>query len=1366
MYVSNHRLRILGTAFALCGLLVVGIALVGYGSDSGDEAAASAGLTYPIVDTNQGLCYGNAGQIEPPAAGDAFYGQDAQYTGNVPSYTDNGDGTITDNVTGLVWTQEISSYAMPWSDAAGYCESLETGGYTDWRLPTVKELWSIRDYSQGWPWVDTDYFYLVGDGSELAQHHSWTSDLYLVESEYQNEQVQGDPAWIVNDWTGHIKAMSGSRFVRAVRGTTSYGINDFVDNGDGTVTDQFTGLMWSQEDNGEALSWEEALAYAESATLAGYEDWRLPNIKELQSIADYSVTEIPAMDTSVFNLTAVTNVIYDLDTGEQIDTQVNYPFYWSSTSNPVEGEGEDIDGGTIFAWFLASGYNTFPDGYDLHGAGSVCFGAKSDEDAGLENSVELMVRLVRGGDVIETPEGNPDCIDEDRVVEFPEGDTGRPGGSGDSQEEGGDARPDTAAAAAQLGVSEEALIAALGDPSQGAPDFAAAAEALGVAEDVLMSALGGSPEDGGMPPAEMVDDIGTPQESTSTADGTGTDPSDEDNVPQGLDLAAAAAWLGVTEEALIAEISAAAAELGVTEKALLDALTMPTDSMDVQPGPADTTDTVDDTASTGLAYPIVDTNQAVCYDDSGVIACPSEGEAFYGQDAQYTGNVPSYTDNGDGTITDNVTGLIWHKSPDTDGDGDIDAADKMSYEDACAYCESLSYAGHDDWQLPTIKQLYSLMDFSGVDPSGYEGTDTSGLIPFIDIDYFDFAYGDTEAGERIIDSQYASSNLYGGGAYEDLLFGVNFADGRIKGYGLTLFGRDKTFFVLCVRGNTDYGLNDLSDNGDGTITDVATGLMWAQDDSGSDAPDGLTWEEALVYVEVQNDTEYLGYNDWRLPNVKELQSIVDYSRSPDATGSAAIDPLFDATSVVNESGETDYAFYWSSTTHANWTESPGSAGAYVSFGRAMGYMDGAWSDVHGAGAQRSDPKSGDPSEWPTGNGPQGDAIRIYNHVRLVRDAESEAASSDRAETIPSESPETSTADWASDLSYSIVDTGQSDCYNSNGETIAPPAAGEAFYGQDAQTDGGPFAYQNNGDGTVTDLTTGLMWQVTPSSRSFSYEEALEYAENLELAGYDDWRLPSTKELFSISDFSEGWPYLDTSVFDLAGDSVSKDEQYWTEYYVGLTHGGAVSAFGVNHGTGHIKSYPAQASGPMGNYVRVVRGETYGVNTFVDNGDATVTDMATGLMWSQDDSGVGMAWEDALAYAEGSTLAGYDDWRLPNVKELQSIVDYSASPNAIDADDLGPAIDTDVFNITPLPSGTTAYDPDYGYFWTSTSAYFNAQSPGYYYAWYVAFGTAVDDSGEDSHGAGGVRFDTKVEGGPAGEGGERVFNYVRLVRDAE
>ncbi len=349
--------------------------------------------------------------------------------------------------------------------------------------------------------------------------------------------------------------------------------------------------------------------------------------------------------------------------------------------------------------------------------------------------------------------------------------------------------------------------------------------------------------------------------------------------------------------------------------------------------------------------------------------------------------------------------------------------------------------------------------------------------------------------------------------------------------------------------------------------------------------------------------------------------------------------------------------------------------------------------------------------------------------------------------------------------YAIVDTGQDSCYDEDGAEITCPLENEDFYGQDAQYSGIVASYTNNEDGTVTDNITGLMWQKTPASSGLSWEEAVDYCNSLELGGFSDWRMPTTKELFSISDFSQGWPYLNTTYFDIAGSSVSKDEQYWADYYVGTTvEGGSAAAFGVNHGTGHIKAYSANVSGPMGNYVRAVRGNSYGVNDFVDNNDGTVTDNATGLMWQQADSEIGLDWPAALEYAKNATIGGYSDWRLPNVKELQSIVDYTRSPSASNADNLGPAIDTDYFQTTELPSGTTNYSPDYGYFWTSTSAYFGGDSSEYYYAWYVAFGTAVDGDGSDFHGAGAVRFDTKIEGGPLGEGGERYYNYARLVRD--
>ena len=347
--------------------------------------------------------------------------------------------------------------------------------------------------------------------------------------------------------------------------------------------------------------------------------------------------------------------------------------------------------------------------------------------------------------------------------------------------------------------------------------------------------------------------------------------------------------------------------------------------------------------------------------------------------------------------------------------------------------------------------------------------------------------------------------------------------------------------------------------------------------------------------------------------------------------------------------------------------------------------------------------------------------------------------------------------------YKIPETGQVSCYDEDGNTIDSPLPGDSLYGQDAQYTRFEISLTDNGDGTVTDHVTGLTWQQVPSSNTFTWQEAIDHCDDLVFAGYDDWRTPSAKELFSISNFNSGWPYLNTDFFTLASGIITKDEQYWTSnHYVGVTvEGGSDAAFGVNHVTGHIKAYPANATGPIGGkYVRAVRGETFGENDFVDNGDATITDNSTALMWMQNDSGEGINWKVALAYAETSEFAGYDDWRLPNVKELQSIVDYSYSPSATNPDEVGPAIDP-IFNCTPIIN--EAGDDDYAYYWTSTSALFQANMP-YYYAWYVAFGMAVNGEGEDFHGAGGVRFDTKYEGGPLGEGGERYYNYVRLVRN--
>ena len=104
---------------------------------------------YPIVGTNQTKSYNNTAEISAPATGSAFYGQNAMYSGNAPKYVNNSDGTVTDMVTGLMWQQTPdrngdgtinSSDKVTYTQAVAGASSCNTGGNTDWRLPTIKEL--------------------------------------------------------------------------------------------------------------------------------------------------------------------------------------------------------------------------------------------------------------------------------------------------------------------------------------------------------------------------------------------------------------------------------------------------------------------------------------------------------------------------------------------------------------------------------------------------------------------------------------------------------------------------------------------------------------------------------------------------------------------------------------------------------------------------------------------------------------------------------------------------------------------------------------------------------------------------------------------------------------------------------------------------------------------------------------------------------------------------------------------------------------------------------------------------------------------------------------------------------------------------
>ncbi len=225
-------------------------------------------------------------------------GEDSDSIINPQSFTDNGDGTITDNITGLMW-QKVDGDEMTFESAATYCANLVLGGKDDWRLPTGIELFSLNNYDNLNPALNTVYF------TKTLAEYWWTSEVQTGDA---------SKVWVVNAGGGignHPKSETISaggikRFhVRAVRTAKVPNIpaTRFTDNDNGTITDNYTGLIWQKLKAPNTLSWEEALAYTKTVTLAGKSDWRLPNVKEIQSLND------PLLSRPSFNKTFFPDII-------------------------------------------------------------------------------------------------------------------------------------------------------------------------------------------------------------------------------------------------------------------------------------------------------------------------------------------------------------------------------------------------------------------------------------------------------------------------------------------------------------------------------------------------------------------------------------------------------------------------------------------------------------------------------------------------------------------------------------------------------------------------------------------------------------------------------------------------------------------------------------------------------------------------------------------------------------------------------------------------------------------------------------------------------------------------------------------------
>lgn len=251
------------------------------------------------------------------------FGEDHDYSINTPAFTNLFNGTIVDNITGLMW-QQVDGGEMTHENAIIYCDNLVLGGFTDWRLPTPMESFSILNHQNSNPAINTNYF---SSSNTPGAEYWWTSV-------FENNSTT--KVWCTNSGGGignhpkseTISAGGTKRFnVRAVRTLSSpiFMANHFTDNNDGSITDNLTQLVWQKIPNPNVLTWEQALVYAEGLSLGTASDWRLPNIKELQSINNEGATNPSVFSTYFSNLG-----VHNFWSSTSLPNQTTKAWYWNT----------------------------------------------------------------------------------------------------------------------------------------------------------------------------------------------------------------------------------------------------------------------------------------------------------------------------------------------------------------------------------------------------------------------------------------------------------------------------------------------------------------------------------------------------------------------------------------------------------------------------------------------------------------------------------------------------------------------------------------------------------------------------------------------------------------------------------------------------------------------------------------------------------------------------------------------------------------------------------------------------------------------------------------------------------------------------
>ncbi|HQP34167.1 MAG TPA: DUF1566 domain-containing protein [Polyangiaceae bacterium] len=343
----------------------------------------------------------------------------------------------------------------------------------------------------------------------------------------------------------------------------------------------------------------------------------------------------------------------------------------------------------------------------------------------------------------------------------------------------------------------------------------------------------------------------------------------------------------------------------------------------------------------------------------------------------------------------------------------------------------------------------------------------------------------------------------------------------------------------------------------------------------------------------------------------------------------------------------------------------GQAGAAQTGGSAGigGGLAGAAGDAGPAGSAGADAAAGgagaDAAIDASGGSAGGDAAADVADEPDVSDTD---ASGDDAADAQDAPPDTAPPQDAAPVPYCddhfcqpAIPTGQTGCWNAT-STMTCPSNGNCaktdFCGQDAQYPGATRTLQptlHGGVWVVVDSLTGLMWQQGASATTSKLTAAVTYCDQLDYAGETDWRLPTIAELQGLVDYSGASPAIDSSAFP------NTPANLWSST---ITASEPTLAWTVSFGDGRLAVVSINSLWPS----RCVRGPAAppeGPARFQSTGGGglVILDQQTDLRWQMSEAPA-MTWQEALAYCEGLAYGGRDDWRLPNINEVATLVSFA------------------------------------------------------------------------------------------------------------